>query len=77
MRKSIMFWIGVALPVIFLAIAVYYWVTPAGSLAPFVPGYESGSSTVHFKHGLAAAILALLAGVYAWFQSAPQNKTTV
>lgn len=54
------------LGVAFIAIAVYYWVTPAGSLASFVPGHLAGSAHKHLKHGLAAFIagIACLLGVW-------------
>jgi hypothetical protein len=42
--------IGVA----FIALAIYYWVTPAGSLPSYVPGYLAGSAHKHVKHGVAA-----------------------
>lgn len=55
------------LAVLFLALAVYYWITPAQSLLHFMPGYEAGVTQTHFKHGLAALILALGCGVLGWF----------
>ena len=55
------------LAVIFLAIAVYYWVTKAGSLPHWLPGYQAGSTHVHFKHGIAAFILAVGSGLLVWF----------
>lgn len=55
------------LAVLFLALAVYYWVTPAQSLLHFMPGYEAGATQTHFKHGLAALILAIGCGVLVWF----------
>jgi hypothetical protein len=65
----------------FLALAVYYWVTPAGSLPGFLPGHEAGSSHHHTKHGLAALILAIGSGILAWFASgekstSPKNRET-
>ncbi len=48
---------AVALGVIFLVIAAIYWIDDAGSLPSFFPGHEAGSTHVHFKHGLAAAIV--------------------
>ena len=50
-----------------LGVAVYYWVTPAGSLLTFMPGYVAGSTDIHLKHGLAALVLALGSGVLLWF----------
>jgi amino acid transporter len=60
---------AIALGVIFLVIAAIYWIDDAGSLPSFFPGHESGSTHIHFKHGLAAAILALACFVFAWFQT--------
>jgi len=57
------------LGVAFIAVAVYYWVTPAGSLPSFVPGYEAASSHVHVKHGIAAFIVGLLCLLGAWMFS--------
>ena len=59
---------AVILGIIFIIIAIYYWITPAGSLATFIPGFESGVTTIHFKHGLASAILGLGLFAYAWFK---------
>jgi hypothetical protein len=55
---------------VFIALAVIYWLTPAGSLPGFFPGFEAGSSHVHFKHALGSLILALGLFAFAWFQSA-------
>jgi hypothetical protein len=62
------------LGVVFLALAAFYWLTPAGSLPAFLPGFEAGSDHVHFKHGLGALILALALFAFAWFQSAPERR---
>jgi hypothetical protein len=52
---------------VFAAIAVIYWVMPAGSLPGFFPGFQAGSSHVHVKHGIAAAAVAVLAFAMAWY----------
>lgn len=44
----------------FAALAVAYWLIPAGSLPAFLPGFEAGSTRIHIKHGVAAAIVAVL-----------------
>jgi hypothetical protein len=70
---------AVALGILFLVIAGIYWIDDAGSLPPFFPGHVDGSTHVHFKHGLAAAIVAVCCFVFAWFQTggAPQrNRAT-
>ena len=54
----------VILAVLFLATAVYYWVTKAGSLPHFFPGYQAGSIHKHLKHGLAALIVAIGFAIY-------------
>jgi hypothetical protein len=64
----------VLLGILLIAVAVYYWVTPAGSLQTWIPGYESGSDHHHFKHGLAAMILGLGAFVLAWFNSGKKES---
>lgn len=55
--------------VLLLALAALYLIDSAGALPSFIPGHEDGSSHHHVKHGLAAAILAAGAFVYAWFQT--------
>ena len=61
------------LGVVFLALAAIYWFTPAGSLPPFLPGFEAGADHVHFKHALGSLILALALFAFAWFLSARQR----
>lgn len=60
---------AVILGIIFVVIAVYYWITPAGSLPAFVPGFEAGSTSIHLKHGIASLLLGLALFVFAWFKS--------
>ena len=60
--------------ILLLIVAIVYSVEPAGSLPSFFPGHESGSSHHHFKHGIAAFVLALCCFTFAWFQSGPQAK---
>ena len=56
---------GVAL----VALGIYYWVTPAGSLPSFFPGHLAGSAHKHVKHGLAALIVAIVCFLGAWMLS--------
>ena len=60
---------AIALGVVFLVIAIIYWVDNAGSLPSFFPGHEAGSTHHHVKHGIAAAVVALGCFVFAWFQT--------
>lgn len=67
--------VAVVLGVVCIGLALFYWMTPAGSLPTYMPGYEVGSSIVHFKHGLAALILGLGLFAFAWFKSAPSKSS--
>jgi hypothetical protein len=62
--------VGVAL----IAIAIVYWTVAAGSLPSFAPGYQAGSSHVHFKHGLAAFLVGLAVFVFVWFRTGPKRS---
>ncbi len=68
-KRPQLIWPAVILGVILLVIAAIYWIDDANSLPSFFPGHEAGSNDVHFKHGLAAAVLGLGCFVFAWFQS--------
>ncbi len=63
--------IGLAL----LALAVYYWVTPAGSLPSFFPGHLAGSAHKHVKHGLVALVVGILCFLGAWMLSGRQRES--
>jgi hypothetical protein len=65
---------AVLLGLVFLAIAIVYFVEPASSLPSFFPGHEAGSSHHHTKHGIAALVLAAACFVFAWFQSGPSES---
>jgi hypothetical protein len=67
---------AVVVGVVLLVVAAIYWIDDAGSLPSFFPGHEAGSTHVHFKHGLAAAIVGVGCLVFAWFQTggAPQRN---
>ncbi len=59
--------VAVLLGLVFAALAIVYWTMPAGSLPGFLPGFETGSTLVHVKHGIAAAVLALLCFAFGWY----------
>ena len=61
---------GIAL----VAIAVVYWVEPAGSLPSFFPGHEAGSSHHHAKHGIASFLVGLACFAFAWFNTGPKKS---
>lgn len=64
----------VVVGVLFVVLAVIYWAIPAGSLPVYLPGFEVGSTHVHFKHGLGALILGLALFALAWFRSGPRHS---
>ena len=62
---------------VLIVIAIVYWVSTASNLPSFFPGHQAGSTTHHFKHGIAAFLLGLACFVFAWFQTgAGDSKTT-
>ncbi|MEO8883531.1 MAG: hypothetical protein ABI377_09000 [Devosia sp.] len=67
--------LAIVLGVIFLGLTVYYFVTPAGALPSFFPGYEVGASGHHTKHAIVALVVALVLFAFAWFQSKPAKAS--
>lgn len=65
---------AVLLGLVFVAVAIVYFVEPASSLPSFFPGHEAGSSHHHTKHGIAALVVAVACFVFAWFQSGPSGE---
>ena len=59
--------LAILLGLAFAAVAIVYWTVPAGSLPSFVPGFEAGSTLVHVKHGIAAALGAILCFGVGWY----------
>jgi hypothetical protein len=60
MRNAALF-----LGLVFMVLAVMYWIVPAGTLPSFFPGFEAGSPRIHVKHGVVAAVVAVLLFVFA------------
>jgi uncharacterized membrane protein len=61
---------AVVLGIVFVVLAIYYWLTPADMLPVFLPGYSTAMTTPHIKHGIASLVVGLALLVYAWFASA-------
>jgi hypothetical protein len=68
--------LAVILGVVCIAIAVYYWMTPADMLPAFMPGYDAAMTGVHVKHGIAALVVGLALLIYAWFATGKKSSTT-
>lgn len=73
--KKLLTYGSVVLGIIFVILAVVYWMHTAGTLPTYFPGYLAGSTTVHFKHGLGCLIIGLALFAFAWFKSG--KKVTV
>ena len=58
---------AVIVGVIFIALAALYWLTPAGSLPAFLPGFKEGSAAVHVKHAVGSLVIGLILLAVAWF----------
>ncbi len=59
--------LAIVLGIVLAAVAVVYWAVPAGSLPSAFPGFEAGSSRIHVKHGIGAAVVAAIAFAFAWW----------
>lgn len=73
--KNILTWGSVILGVLCVVAAVVYFITPAGSLPSFMPGFLTGSSIIHYKHALGSLIVGLALFAFAWFKSAPAETS--
>jgi len=59
--------VAMVLGLAFAALAVAYFIVPAGSLPSVLPGFEPGSARIHIKHGVISAALAVISFGIAWF----------
>jgi multisubunit Na+/H+ antiporter MnhB subunit len=73
MNKSLLWGAGV-IGIVFLVIAGIYFLEPAKSLPHFFPGYDSSLAKTHYKHGIAALAVSLIAFAYVWFESGKGKK---
>jgi len=72
--KKLLIALLVIIGLAFVALAIYYMVTPAGSLPHSLPGYQAGSQHKHLKHGVAALCVAAACGIVAWFMSGKKQS---
>ena len=76
MNKKTIAILAAIIGVIFVIIAIVYFVTPAKSLPFFLPGYQAGLAKTHFRHGIGSLLLGLALFAYAWFQTGKKiNKS--
>lgn len=57
------------LGVVLAVVAVIYFAETAGKLPSFFPGHQAGSAHHHTKHGIVAAIVAVIALAGAWLST--------
>ena len=65
--------VATATGLIFVVIAIIYFVEPARALPRFFPGYEIRLASHHYKHGIGALLLGLACLAFAWFQSGKKS----
>jgi len=70
--------LAVVVGCLLLAVAVVYFIEPAGSLPGFFPGHAGAGSSEHahhhVKHGIAALAVGLVVLAYAWFATGPASR---
>jgi hypothetical protein len=64
-------WVLLLVGAAFVALGIYYLITPAHSLPSFLPGHQIGVDRRHTKHGLAAITLGIVSWIGAWFTTKP------
>jgi hypothetical protein len=69
--KKTLTWGSVVLGLLLIVVAIVYFITPSGNLPTMMPGFISGGTNIHYKHGIGALVLGLAFFAFAWFQSAP------
>ncbi len=68
-------WLLVGVALLFIILAVVYFVTPANQLPSVLPGHDAHLTKHHIKHGLAMLGIAVVALIGAWFTTAPARST--
>ena len=68
--KKILTILAVIFGIGFIALAIYYWMTPANMLPTLLPGYDALKTVPHVKHGIASLVVGFGLLIYAWFASA-------
>jgi hypothetical protein len=76
MNKRIYMVILIVIGVALIALAIYYFVTPAGSLPSFFPGHLAGSAHKHVKHGVLALAVGIVCLLGAWVLSGKRGESS-
>jgi hypothetical protein len=74
MTKPVPWIIGI-IGLMFIGLAIVYWLTPADGLPRFLPGFQAESDHVHLTHALGSLVvaLALFAIAIIWFQLSAED----
>ena len=64
----------VAGTIVLVVVGIIYLADTAAHLPSFFPGHAAGSTKHHYKHGLAALTLAVVALVAAWLTTSPERS---
>ena len=74
MTKPVPWIIGI-IGLVFMGLAIVYWLTPADGLPHFLPGFQAESDHVHLTHALGSLVvaLALFAIAIIWFQLSAED----
>jgi hypothetical protein len=74
MTKPVPWIIGI-IGLVFMGLAIVYWLTPADGLPRFLPGFQAESDHVHLTHALGSLVvaLALFAIAIIWFQLSSED----
>jgi hypothetical protein len=70
-RIRLLTWVLLLAGVVFVALGIYYIVTPAHALPSFLPGHITGVNRHRTKHGAAAITLGVVTWIGAWFTTRP------
>ena len=60
--KAICYLLGL----VFIIVAVVYFVMPADQLPSFMPGHADGLARVRFKHGVLAGVIGVVLLIAGW-----------
>jgi hypothetical protein len=60
--------IAIILALVCAAAAITYFLVPADSLPAFLPGHEAGLARIRTKHGIVAAVAAVVLFAFAWWR---------
>ena len=73
-QRTVLGTLAILIGLLFIAIAIVYWLEPADALPGFMPGHEAGSIVHHYKHGVLAFVVGLASFIVARFLFGPKGQ---